>query len=175
MGCETFDASTEPSAFVPRAFSPCNRILASSRGESEAVTQDQRNRERSVPIARSCRSREAFRDEKGTSMAAEKLSVNGATRTELCDRVKRFLALQHFPSIRRLEVSMFEDAVVLDGRIPSFHERQLAIAFCKRVAGVQKVIDRLIVSEPSVHEERGQRGQRGREAGNENEFRSAHA
>ena len=90
-------------------------------------------------------------------MTADHLPVDAATHTELSDRVKRYLSLQHFPGMRRLEVSVFEDTVVLDGCIPSFHERQLAVAFCMRVAGVHKVIDRLIVSDLVVHGQRGER------------------
>ena len=86
-----------------------------------------------------------------------------------------FLRCSIFQALRTLQVEVFDDTVVLDGHISSFHERQLAVAFCKRVAGGHKVIDRLIVSEAILHGQRGQRGQRGRESGTENEIRRARA
>ena len=80
-------------------------------------------------------------------MTAEHLLIEHSAQIDLCDRVKQFLDLQHFSSMRKLEVTAFGDTVVLDGCTPSFHERQMAVTFCKRVAGVRNVIDRLIVTE----------------------------
>ena len=80
-------------------------------------------------------------------MLAEPLLIDDAASAELGDRVKQFLASQHFASFRKLDVSVSGDAVVLHGRVPSFHERQLAVALCRHVAGVHRVVDQLIVSE----------------------------
>lgn len=80
-------------------------------------------------------------------MITEQLLVDDAANAELRDRVKQFLASQHFTSFRKLEVIVLGDSVVLHGCVPSFHERQLAVAFCQRVAGVHRVVDRLIVPE----------------------------
>ncbi len=79
-------------------------------------------------------------------MTAEQMLIDDAAQAELCGRVQQFLASQHFPSMRTLEVTVSGDTVILDGCIPNFHQRQMAIAYCKRVAGVHSVVDRLIVT-----------------------------
>jgi osmotically-inducible protein OsmY len=71
---------------------------------------------------------------------------------ELRDRVKQFLASQHYASFRKLEITTLGDRVVLQGSIPSFHERQLAVALCNHVPGVRHVVDQLVVPEPSPEE-----------------------
>ena len=78
-------------------------------------------------------------------MIVESLVVDGASDAELCDRVKQFLAQQHFASFRQLDVIVSGDRVVLQGRVSTFHERQLAVTFCQRVPGVHGVVDRLVV------------------------------
>lgn len=83
-------------------------------------------------------------------MVTEKLLVDDAADAELRDRVKQFLGSQHFASFRKLDVGILGDSVILDGSVPSFHERQLAVAICQHVAGVHRVIDRLIVPESHV-------------------------
>ncbi len=83
-------------------------------------------------------------------MLTEEFQVDNATQFELRDRVKRFLDSQHFASFRKLAVATVGDSVILDGSVPSFHERQMAVALCQHVAGVQQVIDRLIVSSPDA-------------------------
>lgn len=80
-------------------------------------------------------------------MITDQLRVDAAADAELGDRVKQFLASQHFASFRQLDVSVSGDGVVLHGRVPSFHERQLAATLCRHVAGVHRVIDQLTVSE----------------------------
>jgi hypothetical protein len=83
-------------------------------------------------------------------MTEEQLQIDDKALSDLCARIKQFLALQHFPSFRQLEVTMSDDTVILDGRVPSFHERQMAVVFCQRVAGVHNVVDRLLVSAGSA-------------------------
>ena len=80
-------------------------------------------------------------------MLQEALRVDSVIETELGLRVKIFLASQHFPGLRRVRVTTLGDTVILEGRLSSFHERQLAVACCQRVAGVRYVIDRLIVAD----------------------------
>lgn len=80
-------------------------------------------------------------------VVTEQLLADDAANAELGDRVKQFLASQHFASFRRLDVTVSGDGLVLHGRVPSFHERQLAVARCRRVAGVHRVVDLLTVSE----------------------------
>ena len=59
----------------------------------------------------------------------------------LASRVKTFLAAQHFPALAKIEIEADGDSIRLGGRVGSFYERQLAIACCKRVAGVRKIVD----------------------------------
>lgn len=77
----------------------------------------------------------------------EQLLVDDAASADLGDRVKQFLASQYFASFRKLDVTVSGDGIVLHGRVPNFHERQLAVALCGHVAGVHRVVDQLIVSE----------------------------
>lgn len=62
----------------------------------------------------------------------------------LAAQVKMFLAGQHFPGLAKIDVEAEGDMVRLSGRVCTFYERQLAIACCKRVAGVRQVDDRLV-------------------------------
>lgn len=80
-------------------------------------------------------------------MITEQLVVDDAANAELRSRVKQFLASQHFASFRNLDVTVSGDGVALHGCVPSFHERQLAVALCGHVAGVHQAVDQLIVSE----------------------------
>lgn len=68
-----------------------------------------------------------------------------ARQADLCDLIKRFLAAQHYASFRKLDVTIVGDSVILVGSLPSFHERQLAVSICQHVAGVRRVVDRLVV------------------------------
>lgn len=86
-------------------------------------------------------------------MITEQLVVDNAANAELRDRVKQFLASQHFASFRKLDVNVCGDGVVLHGCVPNFHERQLAVALCQHVAGVHRVVDQLVVSESLPTEE----------------------
>lgn len=70
---------------------------------------------------------------------------DSVTPTELCHRVRQVLDSQHFVSLRNLDVTLDGDNLILAGCVPSFHERQLAVELCRHVAGVQRVIDRLVV------------------------------
>ena len=74
--------------------------------------------------------------------------VTDIEATELAKRVKTFLLALHYPSLRQLEVEMDHDVLVVRGHVGSFHERQLAVACCKRVAGVRRIEDQLQVSKP---------------------------
>jgi hypothetical protein len=89
------------------------------------------------------------RSHKGMPMITRPLvAVGDDANSELRDRVKQFLASQHFASFRRLEVIVLRDSIVLHGFIPTFHERQMAVALCQQVVGMRRVVDQLIVPEP---------------------------
>jgi osmotically-inducible protein OsmY len=76
---------------------------------------------------------------------AESLASDPEVTSELASRVRAFLAELHVPSLRQIDVDTERDALVLKGRVRSFHERQLAVACCRRVAGVRQIDDRLQV------------------------------
>ena len=88
----------------------------------------------------------------GEQMSVKQQQIDDAADHELCARVRQFLALQHFPSLRKLDLTACGDTIVLYGSVPSFHERQLAVAFCRRVTGVHHVVDQLVVSESAAVE-----------------------
>jgi osmotically-inducible protein OsmY len=73
---------------------------------------------------------------------------NDASNLDLTARVRSFLSERHFPALRQVEVEVRGETVILKGRVSTFHERQLAIAFCQRVAGVYDVVDCLTVAVP---------------------------
>jgi len=81
---------------------------------------------------------------KGCTVAKSLLIVESVA-ADLGRRVRTVLAGLHVPSFRHINIETAGDAVILTGRVGSFHERQLAIACCKRVAGVRQVDDRLQV------------------------------
>lgn len=65
---------------------------------------------------------------------------------DLANRVKSFLAGRHFGPLRSLRVEVLGDTVLLAGTVSSFHERQVALECCKRVAGVRHVVDEVVVA-----------------------------
>lgn len=64
---------------------------------------------------------------------------------ELQRRVTSYLATKHLPNLRRIEVCSSKGEVTLRGRVDSFHEKQIAIHSCQRVAGVHQLVDALEV------------------------------
>jgi hypothetical protein len=69
---------------------------------------------------------------------------------ELQRRVVNYLAGQHIPALRNLEVQAFNGAVTLRGRVRSFYEKQLSNHSASRVAGVRQVIDAIEVVWPTA-------------------------
>ena len=61
------------------------------------------------------------------------------------DRVKAAFAGLTLPCLKRLEVGVRDGIAFLDGRVPNFYQRQLAIHACQRVAGVREVVDSIEV------------------------------
>ena len=70
-----------------------------------------------------------------------------ATDRDLMLRVKDFLRQQSFGSHRTLAVSVEQGVVVLQGRVPTFYQRQIAVARIHRLAGVIRVIDQIEVTQ----------------------------
>lgn len=73
----------------------------------------------------------------------------GMTHTdrELERRVINFLDRQHVPGLRNVEVEANSGVVTIRGRVKSFHQRQLCIHCCQRVAGVVALNDEVRVVE----------------------------
>jgi osmotically-inducible protein OsmY len=69
---------------------------------------------------------------------------------DLKSRVVNFLSRQHFPRLRLLSVDAQLGVVTISGHVRTFHERQLAINCCRRVAGVVRLDDRVEVSSPKT-------------------------
>ncbi len=67
--------------------------------------------------------------------------------SDLIRRITNFLFRQHFSDLRRLEVMADNGVVTIRGRVPSFHQRQLCIHCCQRVAGVVQVNDEINVAQ----------------------------
>ena len=64
---------------------------------------------------------------------------------EVEDRVKVALSRLEFPCLKRLPVRVSDGIAFFEGRVPTFHQRQLAIHACQRVAGVKEVVDAIEV------------------------------
>lgn len=62
-------------------------------------------------------------------------------------RVTSYLATKHLPTLAQLTVNAMGGAVTLRGRVDSFHEKQVAIHTCRRVAGVRELVDEVEVRE----------------------------
>jgi hypothetical protein len=67
----------------------------------------------------------------------------------LQERVVAYLATRNFQSFRRLNVRASRGVVSLTGQLGSYYERQVAIESARRVAGVSRVVDRIVVSDLS--------------------------
>lgn len=65
---------------------------------------------------------------------------------DLARRVKNFLAGRNLPGLRRLEIEVDGNSVVLRGTVRTFYEKQLAVHCCQRVAGVINVVDGIEVA-----------------------------
>jgi osmotically-inducible protein OsmY len=76
------------------------------------------------------------------------LYFDKAQDTELESRVKRFLAGLHRDSLMTLEIQVKNGEVTVKGQLGSFYEKQLALAGCRRVAGVVKVHEKIEVAVP---------------------------
>lgn len=68
---------------------------------------------------------------------------------DLLQRLEIHLRNQGRYNLTRLQVAVADGVVVLRGRVSSFHERQLAVTHCQRVAGVLKLVDEIEVDSAS--------------------------
>jgi osmotically-inducible protein OsmY len=58
-----------------------------------------------------------------------------------------YLSRQLFPGLRLVAVESSQGVVTIRGRVKSFHERQLCINCCQRVAGVVQLNDEIQVED----------------------------
>lgn len=65
--------------------------------------------------------------------------------SDLKRRILNYLFGQHFSDLRKLEVQADNGVVTIRGRVGSFHQRQLCINCCQRVAGVVRIKDEIDV------------------------------
>jgi osmotically-inducible protein OsmY len=64
---------------------------------------------------------------------------------DLCRRIDTFLATGSLPGLRNLGVEVDDGTVTLHGTVRTFYEKQMATSCCNRVAGVQRVDNRVNV------------------------------
>ena len=65
---------------------------------------------------------------------------------DLKRRIVNYLFKQHFSELRRMEVTANNGIVTIRGQVRSFHQRQLCIHCCQRVAGVVQINDEIAVA-----------------------------
>lgn len=68
-----------------------------------------------------------------------------AADLDLEKRVRCFLSTRHQPALRKLEVQAESGTVTLKGRVQTYYEKQLGQHCCRRVAGVVRLIDHVVV------------------------------
>jgi hypothetical protein len=63
----------------------------------------------------------------------------------LCHRIRVYLQALRLPCLRHIEVAVKNGIAIVEGTVGSYHERQVAVACVKRVAGVRTVTDLIVV------------------------------
>jgi osmotically-inducible protein OsmY len=69
---------------------------------------------------------------------------------DLGQRVKAVLRQPGYARHKALEVDIERGVVRVQGRVPTFYLRQIAVELIKRVAGVTQVVDRILVVDDSA-------------------------
>lgn len=83
-------------------------------------------------------------------MPSDKLPDFAEAERDLLQRVKGFLHQRGYGPHRTLEISVERGVVVVQGLMPTFYLRQLAVECIKRVAGVTQVVDLIKVVDGAV-------------------------
>jgi hypothetical protein len=78
-----------------------------------------------------------------------------AVDRDLLRRVKTFLSTSHRPGLRALEVEAHGGVVRLRGNVRTFYEKQLSVQLTRRVAGVVRLIDEVMVNRPHIDRRQG--------------------
>jgi osmotically-inducible protein OsmY len=71
-----------------------------------------------------------------------------AADRDLQVRVSNYLFGQHISDLRHVGVEARRGVVTLRGRVHTFHQKQLCLNCCQRVAGVQHIDDQIEVNGP---------------------------
>jgi osmotically-inducible protein OsmY len=79
------------------------------------------------------------------ALALKQFIASNPTDSDLARRVATFLATQHRPGLRLLEVEARAGVVTLRGQVSTFYEKQLSAQLTRRVAGVLRLVDEVIV------------------------------
>jgi osmotically-inducible protein OsmY len=75
---------------------------------------------------------------------------HSVARRDDCDlqrRVVNYLFDRRVSSLRAIEVTASAGTVTLRGRVASYYEKQLCLHCCRRVAGVMRLIDEVVVTQ----------------------------
>lgn len=80
-------------------------------------------------------------------MPSDKLPDFAEAELDLLQRVKGFLYQRGYWPHRTLEISVERSVVVVQGRVPTFYLRQVAVECIKRVAGITQVVDLIEVAD----------------------------
>lgn len=67
---------------------------------------------------------------------------------ELRSRVVSYLFGQHVSDLRHLDVEARRGVVTVRGQVHTFHQKQLCLNCCQRVAGVLEIDDQIEVDSP---------------------------
>lgn len=78
-------------------------------------------------------------------MTSDELPDFAEADRDLLQRVKGFLHQRGYSPHRTLALSIERGVVVVQGRVPTYYLRQVAVECIKRVAGVTQVLDRIEV------------------------------
>lgn len=78
-------------------------------------------------------------------MSLERMSDTDEADRELLYQVKALLQQRGYRSIRTLEIRIKQGIAVVQGQVPTFYMRQIAVECIKCVGGVTKIIDRIDV------------------------------
>ncbi|MBI2827201.1 MAG: BON domain-containing protein [Planctomycetia bacterium] len=67
------------------------------------------------------------------------------TGLDLERRVRQFFLAARLPALRHVRIKVRHDRVLLTGCVQTFHEKQMATEFARRVAGVVNVVNSIEV------------------------------
>ena len=84
-------------------------------------------------------------------MPSDKLLNSVEADRDLFQRVKSFLYQRGYGPHQALEIIAERGVVLVQGRVPTFYMRQIAVEWIKRVAGVAQVVDLIKVVNGPVH------------------------